>query len=294
MELSDLLDRSYPPEPWQDGDNIPWHEPAFSRRMLAEHLSQAHDAASRRSALIDRHVAWIDAALLQHAPTAILDLGCGPGLYASRLARRGHRCVGIDYSPASIDYARGAATAEQLACRYELADLRTAALGAGYGLAMCIFGELNVFPRAQAAALLAKTRAALRDGGLLLLEAHTDSAVERIGRQPPRWFTAAAGLFGDAPHLCLSEHFWHDAARAATTRHYVVALGTGAVARYAQSFQAYTERQYAELLHSCGFVDVAFYPALTGASTPEPEELLVIVARKDSALPTLPATWPHG
>ena len=280
MELSDLLDRSYPPEPWRDGDNIPWHEPAFSRRMLAEHLSQAHDAASRRGVLIDRHVAWIDATLLRHAPTAILDLGCGPGLYTSRLARLGHRCVGIDYSPASIDYARGVAAAEQLACRYEVADIRAAALGAGFGLAMCIFGELNVFPRGQAAALLAKARAALRDGGLLLLEAHTDAAVERIGCQSPRWLTAASGLFGDAPYLCLSEHFWHDAARAATTRHYVVELATGAVARYAQSFQAYTEREYAELLRACGFVDVAFHPALTGSSAPEPADLLVIVARK--------------
>jgi len=28
----------------------------------------------------------------------VLDLGCGPGLYASRLARLGHECTGIDYT----------------------------------------------------------------------------------------------------------------------------------------------------------------------------------------------------
>ena len=58
--------------------------------MLQEHLSQEHDAASRRAPIIDRHVHWIHAALLSSHPTAILDLACGPGLYSSRLARLGH------------------------------------------------------------------------------------------------------------------------------------------------------------------------------------------------------------
>ena len=42
----------------------------------------------------------------------------GRGLYASRLARLGHRCVGIDFSPASIDYAREQAVSEDLPCDY--------------------------------------------------------------------------------------------------------------------------------------------------------------------------------
>ena len=179
MELSDLLDRSYPPEPWQDGDNIPWHEPAFSRRMLAEHLSQAHDAASRRLATIDRQVGWLHRNVLDERPTAILDLGCGPGLYTSRLARLGHRCVGIDFSPAAIAHATAQAADEGLACRYERADLRAADFGTGFGLAMLIFGELNVFPRAAAHQILAKAHAALDEGGILVLEPHTFAAVRR-------------------------------------------------------------------------------------------------------------------
>jgi 2-polyprenyl-3-methyl-5-hydroxy-6-metoxy-1,4-benzoquinol methylase len=78
--------------------------------MLHEHLSQDHDAASRRGATIDRQVAWIHGALLlAGTPTRVLDLGCGPGLYAERLAALGHRCVGVDVSPASIAFARARA-----------------------------------------------------------------------------------------------------------------------------------------------------------------------------------------
>ena len=64
MELIDLVNRSSPPLPWTEGDNIPWNEPGFSQRMLKEHFSQEHDDASRRFGTIDRQVDWIHTTLL--------------------------------------------------------------------------------------------------------------------------------------------------------------------------------------------------------------------------------------
>ena len=145
MRLLDLVRRSPRPEPWAEGDNIPWHEPGFSSRMLREHLSQAHDAASRRSEKIDRQVAWIHGGLLNETPSRVLDLGCGPGLYAARLAALGHRCRGIDFSPASIRYARERAATDGSACVYVEGDLRQADFGRDHDLAMLLYGELNVF-----------------------------------------------------------------------------------------------------------------------------------------------------
>ena len=280
MQLADLWRRALPPAPWHEGDNIPWNDPSFSARMLEEHLSQAHDAASRRAAMIDRHVAWIHQTLLHERPTAILDLGCGPGLYTSRLARLGHSCTGVDFGPAAIAYARANAAADQLDCRYQLEDLRSAEFGSGFGLVMCIFGEINVFSREHATELLRKAYDALDGGGLLLLEAHTFAAIQQIGQGAPHWFTAESGLFGAAPHLCLREHFWHAEISAATTRYYVSDLATGALTRYVQSFQAYTEPEYTGLLRSYGFNPISFAPALSGADEPDRDDLLVIVARK--------------
>ena len=77
MELLDLVHRTAAPAPWSEGDNIPWNDPAFSQRMLQEHLSQAHDAASRRTEKIEKHVAWIHHTLLAGRPARILDLGRG-------------------------------------------------------------------------------------------------------------------------------------------------------------------------------------------------------------------------
>lgn len=280
MLLTDLITRPIPSLPWHEGENIPWDDPAFSARMLTEHLSQAHDAASRRTATIDRQVDWLHRAILNEQPTAILDLGCGPGLYTSRLARLGHRCVGIDFGPAAIAHATAQATAEGLACRYQQADLRTADFGTGYGLAMMIFGELNVFPRAIAHRLLVKAHDALAPGGLLILEPHTFAAIRQIGERSRSWYTAPHGLFSEDPYLCLEEHFWHDDLAVATTRYLIVDLASGTVTRHAQSFQAYTEVDYRDLLRESGFTALAFHPALTGDPTPEQPGLCAIVARR--------------
>jgi len=122
MNLTDIALRILPAA-WTEGENIPWNEPGFSERMLREHLSQDHDAASRRTEKIERHIAWIYAALLAGQAGAVLDLGCGPGLYSQRLASRGCACTGIDYSPASVRYAREMADREGLPIDYRLGDI---------------------------------------------------------------------------------------------------------------------------------------------------------------------------
>ena len=59
MNLSDVVRRQSVPEPWTEGEKIPWNDPEFSERMLREHLSQDHGAASRRFDTIEKHVDWI-------------------------------------------------------------------------------------------------------------------------------------------------------------------------------------------------------------------------------------------
>lgn len=282
MKLGDILSRKVPPEPWSEGDNIPWSAPGFSRRMLREHLNQSHDLASRRSDKIDAHVNWIHHQVLCGSPTKILDLGCGPGIYANRLARLGHSCVGIDFSPASIDYARGLADEEGLSCDYIHADIRSAEYGSGYGLVMLIFGEFNVFKPSDAALILRKAHSALAEDGVLLLEAHTNEAIRDFGLRPASWYSAESGLFSDSPHICLQENFWDADADVVTRRYFVVDATSGEVARYAQSLKAYTGEQYRSVLEAADFRDVRFYPSLIGVEDPTQADLLAITARRCS------------
>lgn len=280
MNLLDMINRTETPAPWSEGEKIPWDDPGFSERMLKEHLSQEHDMASRRSEKIDAHVRWIHHHVLSDHTTRILDLGCGPGLYASRLARLGHECVGIDFSPASIAYAEATAQREGLQCTYVQHDIRTAEYAIGFGLAMLVFGEFNVFRPADAEAILRKMAHALRDGGTILLEVSTFDSLKRWGESGTSWDSAPSGLFSNRPHVNLTECSWDADQNVVTTRFYVVDAETGDVTRYAMSTQAYTDEQLRSLLVKCGYTDVVFFPSLTGGVDESQRDLLAIVARK--------------
>ena len=258
MNLLHLVDREPTPIPWAEGEKIPWNDPAFSARMLEEHLSQEHDAASRRFAIVDGHVEWIHQHVLKANPSRILDLGCGPGLYANRLAALRHTCVGIDFSPASIAHAQEQARAEGLDVTYVQGDIRTADYGDGHDLVMQIFGEFNVFRPAEARGILEKACRALVPNGLLLLEPHTFEAVRGIGLQPSSWYSTRTGLFSEEPHLCLQESLWDAESHVAIERYYIVDAATGEVTRHSSSMQAYTEREYRALLAECGFGEAQF------------------------------------
>jgi len=281
MKLNEILHRKQPPAPWEEGEKIPWDDPAFSERMLEMHLSQEHDWASRRLDLVDRHVDWLEERFLSSG-SRVLDLGCGPGLYTHRLARRGHRCLGLDFSPASIKHARQQAEAEDVEVRYEQADIREAEFGAGFDLVMMIFGEFNVFRPGDAERVLRKAFDALVPGGHVLVEGHTYGEVKRQGESPPFWQALECSVFAEHPHLWLEEHFWHPECDAATTRYLVTDLLNGETVLHASTMQAYPDAHYERLLTDAGFSEIGRYPDL-GRTGSEFEGKLQVFAGKKGA-----------
>ncbi len=280
MNLLDIVHRKSIPAPWTEGEKIPWDDPDFSRRMLKEHFPQDHDGASRRFEVIDTHVKWIHGYVLKEKSSRILDLGCGPGLYTSRLAKFGHRCVGIDFSPASIAYALEQPEEARKDCTYFQRDIRTAEYGDGYDLVMLIYGEFNAFRPEEASEILEKAYRALIPGGILLLEPHPFKVVAKTGEQPSTWYSAERGLFSDDPHLNLQENYWDVERNVAIRRHYIINAETGDVVRHCEHLQAYTDDQYRSLMVDCGFNDVEFHGSLDGSENNEGSDFIVILSKK--------------
>ena len=280
MDLLNIIHRNHSPAPWSEDEKIPWHDPDFSHRMLEEHLTQDHDAASRRSERIEAHVVWIHDALLGKESSRILDLGCGPGLYTNKLASLGHQCVGIDFSPSSIRHARERAAARNLSSQYLHEDIRTAEYGTSHHLVMQLFGEFNVFRHEEIIDMLARAYHALVRGGTLLLEPHTFHAVRAIGQGTAVWSSAEYGLFSAKPHLSLKESFWDENACAAMQRHYIIDAATGEVSRYGQTINAYDDDGYRELLVDAGFENVTISPSM--GEDEGTEDLIIITATRPS------------
>ncbi len=278
MNLINIVNRIPIPEPYTEGEKIPWDDPEFSARMLKYHLSQDHDAASRRFNIIDKHVKFIDG--LTGGPTKMLDLGCGPGFYASRFTSLGYKCRGIDFSPASVEYAEKQAEEAGQDIDYVLGDVRTAEYGEGYGLAAMIYGEFNVFKRKEILGILRKAHASLEDGGLFIAEPHSFEAIKSFGEASSEWYTAEGALFSDKPHMVLTEHFWYPDKAVSVNRHFVIDAASSEVKVHADAMVAYTNEQYEELFREAGFSKVDFHRTLTGENVNNDGHLMVIAARK--------------
>jgi len=279
MNIMQLITRIETPEPWSEGEKIPWNDPGFSERMLDYHLTQEHDLASRRFDIIDRHVDWIHNKL-GGRPSKILDLACGPGLYSNRLTKLGHSCRGIDFSPASIRYAREQALKEDVEIDYVLEDIRTADYGAKNDLALFVYGEFNVFKPADMKRVLKKAYDSLKEGGLFIAEPNRYETVRREGTSPASWYSSQGGLFSPKPHLCLTENFWDQEKHVATTRYFIIDAETSNVTLHASSMVAYTRENLEKIIREAGFKDIVFHESLSGGEKDLDENLEVIEARK--------------
>lgn len=275
--------RPAPAVPWRDGANLPWDEPAFSERMLREHLDQGHGAASRQRPEILRQADWLWERLDLRPGARLLDITCGPGLYSVEFARRGVEVTGIDFGPASIYYARELADAQGLAdrCRFIQADVRAELprhAGQGYDAALFIYGQLAVFTRAEAAALLAGAAQALRPGGRLALELLNFERIDKT--HSTWWFTDERGLWGDAPFLNLGERFWDAEQRASIDRFWVIHLQSGALQEIGLSDNGYESDELLALLAANGFSQAGAYPAWDGLDLYDAQEWVAYVAQR--------------
>jgi cyclopropane fatty-acyl-phospholipid synthase-like methyltransferase len=153
-----------------------WTDEHTSAQMLAYHLDEEVDISSRSVAFIDRSVAWIVSHLGVGQGTRIADFGCGPGLYATRLARRGAEVTGIDFSKRSIEYARRTAAAENLSIRYIDESYLELELDDRFDLVTMIMCDFCALSPEQRRTLLRKFRGLLAAGGAVLLDVYSLAA----------------------------------------------------------------------------------------------------------------------
>ncbi|UCD95458.1 MAG: methyltransferase domain-containing protein [Candidatus Zixiibacteriota bacterium] len=149
---------------------ILWTDEHISRQMLAFHLSDDTDLASRKKAFIDKSVEWMTTRFDIGKNTRIADFGCGPGLYSTRLAEKGAEVTGIDFSERSIDYARKAAEEKQLNIDYIHQDYLEFKSDRKFDLITMIYCDLCPLSPWQRKVMLGKFRDLLDDEGFVVLD----------------------------------------------------------------------------------------------------------------------------
>jgi SAM-dependent methyltransferase len=278
LDLEQLRHLQEKPAPFTPGEALFWDDPHISQQMLAAHLDPEVDAASRRPEIIERSVAWLVEALGLRPGEAVLDLGCGPGLYAWRLAQRGLRVTGIDYSRRSIAYAVAEAHERNLEITYRCENYLGLKDEQAYTLATLIYGDYCPLNPEQRAALLQNVRRALKPGGHFVLDVTTRQHRQRHGRVNG-WRAVEGGFWKPGPYLLLEEGFDYPE-RAIYLDQAIVVEADGKISVYRMWFQDFSRETITAELEAGGFTVENVWSDLTGTPLTDDSEWIGVVARR--------------
>lgn len=279
IDFAALHRLSQPPPLNEPGEPVFWNDPHISQHLLAAHLNPDFEAASRHPDTIDATVDWLLAQLDLDPGAAWLDLGCGPGLYTSRLAARGLRVTGMDFSERSLAYAREYAAAHDLDVAYRFQNYLTLDDAPQYDVVSLIYGDFCPLLPAERATLLARVHRALKPGGRFVLDVSTPTHHARHGLKAGWSAVAEAGFWRPGPHLVLERGFTYP--DDIYLDQFIVLAPDAPQAIYRFWFQDYTPERITAELAAHGFAVRATWGDLTGAPyVPDDSEWLGVVAER--------------
>lgn len=195
--FKDLAERS---EPFAHADaSALWTNPHIAKQMLQLHLAEDHDVSSRRASKRHAIIDGIDRVSGLSGKT-LLDLGCGPGLYAKQFVDRGADVTGVDFSPSSIAFARDLVPA----AKFSVADYLRDDLGeADFDIVTLIYGDVCALAPASRRLLFSKVYAALCPGGVFILDAFSRPQFELLSPAYEIEANLMAGFWAEGEYVGL-------------------------------------------------------------------------------------------
>lgn len=275
MKFDLLLISQEKPPLFAPGEPLFWNDPHISAQMLQAHLDSRNDLASRRPETVQKSVDWLISTLNLKAGSAVLDLGCGPGLYAARLAQQGLQVTGVDYSQRSIDYARQYAQQHGLAIQYRYQDYLTLEDENLYDAVLLIYGDFCPLSPEQRSKLLLNVQRALKPGGYFVLDVTTPLHRQKHGNRNG-WYAVKTGFWKPGPHLVLEEGFDYPE-ESIFLDQAVVVEENGRISIYRNWFQDYTRDTITAELKRGGFAVRSVWNDLLGTPfTPDTDWIGII------------------
>ena len=198
--LSSLLEKP----PLYTKNTIPfWNDTHISKQMLKAHLDPDFEGASRKLSFIEQSVRWISDTVPASSYRQLIDIGCGPGIYAEKFTAEGYQVTGVDFSTRSIEYAIRSAKEKNTKIQYFCQDYLQLELSQTFDLATMIYCDYGVLSTADRKVLMRKVYSHLRKGGKFLLDVFSIASYDSFEEGQTWELCENGGFWSQEPYFAL-------------------------------------------------------------------------------------------
>lgn len=253
-----------------------WDDEHISKGMLEAHLNPDIDPASRKHEFIDRSVEWISKMAYPGDCPKLLDLGCGPGIYAERFNQRGYRVTGVDFSKRSIQYAKESAAKQGLSIEYHYQNYLTIAYEQEYDVATLIYCDFGVLSGEDRKKLLKLICHSLKPGGIFIFDVFNPNQYKGV-EEYHNYSYSSGGFWNEAEHLILETLYRYEESNTFLRQYVVLAEDTQCYNIWEHTFT--TEELQNDLIEA-GFDRIEFFGDVAGADFDKEGNIICAVAHK--------------
>ena len=264
------------PKEYEADSAMLWNDEHISKGMLEAHLNPDTEAASRKYNFINESVKWISTICNVNGQKKLLDLGCGPGIYAEKFNERGFDVTGIDFSKRSIEYARQSATSKEKKIEYIYQNYLDIEYENQFDIVTIIYCDFGVLKLSDREKLLLKIRRALKPDGKLILDGFTKYNYSDFF-ESQRISYEDNGYWSAVPYSCIERTFRYDEASLFLEQYIIITETTCKC--YNNWNYAFDKNCLRYELEKAGFSDLQFYGDAAGKEFCENSKTICVVAK---------------